>query len=93
LAATAEIVVVGRFVVPSFMPSAWFILELVAGVSVELPGLFWLQPTSVNAAIREIAESGIMDLIILFFVFILRLISTSVAAKALVMVGFIYAKA
>ncbi len=75
------------------MPSAWFILELVDGVSVELLGLFWLQPTSANAAIREIATSGILDFINSLFVFVLLIIPASVIVKGLAAIGFTYVAA
>lgn len=38
--------------------------ELVVEVSVELPGVFWLQPTNAQAARKVIADSVIMDFII-----------------------------
>jgi hypothetical protein len=36
-------------------------LELVAEASVELPGVFWLQPTNANAAKAAIAKGVIID--------------------------------
>jgi hypothetical protein len=57
-------------VVPPIMPLVRLIFELGDGVSVELLGLLWLQPTSANAARTVIADSGMIDFIRLCFVFI-----------------------
>ena len=40
-----------------------FTFEFVADVSVELLEVFWLQPTSVNAARMVVADSVIIDFI------------------------------
>ena len=66
---SGRLFVAGVFVVPPIVLLAPLILELVAEVSVELPGLFWLQPTSANAATTVIADSVIIDFISSLFSF------------------------
>jgi len=65
-----EVLVAGILVVPAIMPLSWFILELWDGVSVEFPGLFWLQPTSAKAARTGIANRGIIDFISIFHIIV-----------------------
>jgi hypothetical protein len=60
---SGKLLVVGILSVPPLVLLAPFILELVADVSVELLGVFWLQPTSANAARMVIADSMIIDFI------------------------------
>ena len=57
----------GRLLVDGAL--APFILELVPDASVELEAVFWLQPTSANAARMVIADSLIVDFISLLLMF------------------------
>ena len=60
---SGRLLVDGRLVVPPLAPPAPATLELVAEASVEPPGVFWLQPTSANAAKMVMADSVIIDFI------------------------------
>jgi hypothetical protein len=60
---SGRLLVAGRLVVAPPVLLAPFMLELVAGVSVELLGVFWLQPTSANMVRAVIADSVIIDFI------------------------------
>ena len=54
----------GRLLVDGILvPLASFALELVADASVEPLDVFWLQPTSANAARMVIADSVVIDFI------------------------------
>ena len=65
-----KLLVAGALVTAPTMLLASLILELVDGVSVGLLELSLLQPTSANVARTVIADSGIINFICLFFVFI-----------------------
>ena len=60
---SGKLLVAGILVVPTIVPAVLPILELVAEVSVEPLGVFWLQPTSANAARNVIADRVIFDFI------------------------------
>ena len=60
---TGTLLMADILVVPPIVPLAPIILELVVEVSVELLGVFRLQPTSVNAANTVIADRVIIDFI------------------------------
>ena len=60
---TGTLLMADILVVPPIVLLAPLILELVAEVSVELLGLFWLQPTSASAARTVIADRVIIDFI------------------------------
>jgi len=60
---SGRLLVVGILVLPPIVPLAPLMLELVAEVSVELPGVPWLQPTSANVARAVIAENVMIDFI------------------------------
>jgi hypothetical protein len=57
---SGRLLVAGILVLPLLAP---LMLELVADVSVELLGVFWLQPASASAARIVIADSEIIDFI------------------------------
>jgi hypothetical protein len=69
---TGTLLMADILVVPPIVLPAPLILELVAEVSVELLGVFWLQPTSANAAKTVIADRVIIDFISSLFYFCCR---------------------
>jgi len=59
---TGTLLMAGKFVVPPILPLSALMLVLVAGVSVEPLGAFWLQPTNANAARIVMTDGAVIDL-------------------------------
>jgi hypothetical protein len=60
---SGKLLVAGILMVPPIVPAVLPILELVAELSVEPLGVFWLQPANANAARKVIADKVIFDFI------------------------------